>query len=329
MYGFVPDKQGKRIQTFLLMFVFSSSHILMKQSAIALLAVVSPFYLGIYFLADTGLFLFYKLVRRDFTYWINIPSQAKSILISCVARVVLKCVVDFTALLQGRHPFEMGGLYWVANLFLAQASCYVFAYLYVVSDASNKLSPETVWGVIVALQVIFLFSFGRFLTIIKSEYLSTFLGTVRGCDYNTRVFNDSETTDYTKFSITADHPQYYASIRGLLRIWLADNWQRFLEEKPEWFVRLAPQLPPDLIPRGANTDLRALSSIRQGLSGLNREGSVKSLRLVRLSITRRKSSSGGKIGMRAGSAAGAELGVGMSASVVETAFSSAQPLSDE
>ena len=87
------------------MFVYSSSHILMKLGSVALLAVVSPFYLGLYFSGDVGLFVLYKLLRRDFTYWVNIPSRAKSIISSCVVRVAMKFVVDFTVLLQGRHPF--------------------------------------------------------------------------------------------------------------------------------------------------------------------------------------------------------------------------------
>ena len=271
------------------MFVYSSSHILMKLGSVALLAVVSPFYLGLYFLADMGLFFLYKLVRRDLTYWVNIPSQAKSIFISCILRVTMKCVVDFTVFLQGRHAFEMGGLYWVANLFLAQSSCYVFAYLYVVSDVSDKLSPELIMGAIVALQFIFLLSFGRFLTTINRKYLSTFLGTVRGCDYLAVCFNDPDSSDLVKFDIAAEHhPFYYWRIRGAMKVWYAENWQRFVDEKPEWFVKKASRLPPDLIPRGADSDVSAISSAA-------RENVKKSVRVVRRGNSTAVSSRASKI----------------------------------
>lgn len=74
----------------------------MKQLAVALLAVVNPIYLGLYLLVDFALFILYKLVRRDFRYWVDIPGLF-GIFISIVIRMTLKFVVDFTVLLQGRR----------------------------------------------------------------------------------------------------------------------------------------------------------------------------------------------------------------------------------
>ncbi len=78
----------------------------MKQLAVALLAVVNPLYLGVYFLVDIALFILYKLARRDFRYWVDIPGLF-GIFISATVRVTLKFVVDFTVLLQGRREYNL------------------------------------------------------------------------------------------------------------------------------------------------------------------------------------------------------------------------------
>lgn len=101
-HRFVPDRQRLRVLTFLFLFIFSASHILMKQLAVALLAVVNPIYLGLYLLVDVALFILYKLVRRDFRYWADIRGLF-GIFVSIIIRTGLKFVVDFTVLLQGRR----------------------------------------------------------------------------------------------------------------------------------------------------------------------------------------------------------------------------------
>lgn len=234
----------------------------------------------------------------------------------------------------------MGGFYWIVNLVVAQSSCFFFAYVYLVSDNPyphvEKLSPETVWAAIVPLQLVFCLSFGCFVAQVNPKYLFTFFGTVRGVDYLHFCFDRPECTDLVKFEMAAVHHResplipivcfcsflmlithraprptctilfflfaasYVKSVRGALRIWLADNWERFVEEKPEWFETLAPKLPQDLVPRGAHADIRALGSSLIVRS--NNSVSVKDLKVVRLS-QKDRSLSLGAVRLRHGPAA--------------------------
>ena len=75
------------------MFLFSSCHILMKCTSVALLAVTSPLFVGAYFLVDYSFWFLYKLIRRDYTYWLP-ASPIISVVISIIARFILKAVVD-------------------------------------------------------------------------------------------------------------------------------------------------------------------------------------------------------------------------------------------
>ena len=55
-YGYSPDGGGSRFLVFLLLFLNSTSHILGRTLAAALLATVSANYLWIYIAADMGLY---------------------------------------------------------------------------------------------------------------------------------------------------------------------------------------------------------------------------------------------------------------------------------
>ena len=100
-YGFIPDKQSERISVFFLMLLFSSCHIMMKVLSVALLASCYPTFLVLYFCGDILLYFVYKLLRRDFSYWVRLPTIMSAIL-SVVARLVMKLICDYTLFLQGR-----------------------------------------------------------------------------------------------------------------------------------------------------------------------------------------------------------------------------------
>jgi len=53
-----------------------------------------------------------------------------------------KVVVDFTAMLQMRHPKQMGGVYFLFTLFYTQASMFVVLKLYVENNENEELSDD-------------------------------------------------------------------------------------------------------------------------------------------------------------------------------------------
>ena len=44
---------------------------------------------------------------------------------SLLQRVFIKTITDFTGVIQLRHPNELGGLYWTANMFLGLLASFV------------------------------------------------------------------------------------------------------------------------------------------------------------------------------------------------------------
>jgi len=68
-------------------------------------------YLG----AEMGLYFLIKIARDDFEYWIPESYFLVSLLLNTLLRFVMKAVTDFTSIVPFRHPFEMGGVYWLST----------------------------------------------------------------------------------------------------------------------------------------------------------------------------------------------------------------------
>ena len=58
--------------------------------------------------------------------------------ISVFLRGVNKTIVDFTLLVQMRHPSEIGGMYWSWNIAANQLFCFVSVYLYTRFAVGNR-----------------------------------------------------------------------------------------------------------------------------------------------------------------------------------------------
>ena len=54
------------------MMSLSFAHVMLRTFSCALLALTSPQWLIYYLAADMGLFFFFKFVRRDFFYFVNL-----------------------------------------------------------------------------------------------------------------------------------------------------------------------------------------------------------------------------------------------------------------
>jgi hypothetical protein len=87
-YGFVPPT-GRGL-VFVLLTVNSTSQFLAKIIPIALLGAVSKTWVLLYLLGDIGLFLLYKIVRKDILYWVPIQSHIGSLAGSLLQRIWLK-----------------------------------------------------------------------------------------------------------------------------------------------------------------------------------------------------------------------------------------------
>jgi len=142
-----------------------------------------------------------------------------------------------TLIVQFRHSFELGGLYWSANVVVNQAFCFLSVYLYGQYSEEN-VSEEvmvTLWKVVGGLFVVSMLFFGGFLKLIYKDYIKTFSSTNSGPQFLCNKFHIS-VTDSAKFDIFGSHPSYYKRIDEELMKWLNDNWEQWEESSPDWFT---------------------------------------------------------------------------------------------
>ena len=196
----------------------------------------------------------------------------------------MKIIVDFTCVVQFRHPNELGGFYWCLNLVLSQASCFVAAKLYIdnvgggegtvekVEDEEGKgFPPSAVMAVIQAAFALWLASLLGFLVSIDKNYLHTFFDLASAKQHATRKFR-AAATDYEKFAIFTVHPSYRSSfsIRKEGKEWMSENYEVFDAEKPEWWTELLiSTIPDDFIPK---EELKLLDE--QGAGGKRKKSVV-------------------------------------------------------
>jgi hypothetical protein len=100
----------------------------------------------------------------------------------------------------------------------------------------------------ICLFVLSMLSFSGFLLSINREYWVTFFDTRTGPQFAVDNYKAAE-TDSSRFEIFGHHVTYYDSITEGLMKWLTDNWDRWEEEKPDWFTAAAvSNIPEDMLP---------------------------------------------------------------------------------
>ena len=88
------------------MILLSATQVLIKATLIIVLASIGSLFPVLYLLGDIAFYLMYKVARRDFTYWVPLEGVA-GLVVSGLVRVVVKFVVDSTAIMHFRHPYEV------------------------------------------------------------------------------------------------------------------------------------------------------------------------------------------------------------------------------
>lgn len=281
-YGCIPDQRGRRTAVFLLMFFFSSFHIAIRMIGIALLALINPVTLAVVLGADYSIFFLVKVLRSDLSYWINIQGKIYWLLV-VVERLVVKTLVDFTAITQLRHSCEMGGLQWFFSLLVGHLTSVVVVRYFLdwrVCETSSLTSSSEpfeaychtssvgLWTALVTLEVCFVATFVTFLLIIKRQYIVTFFSTETSQEFSCRIFRES-TDDEVRVSQVLLHPFQIEPIKEDLKQYCKENWHKWAhEDKPEWFLRLKHEIPAEYVP----ASLVSQKTMVQ-LTAFNRRGS--------------------------------------------------------
>ena len=117
-YGYIKD--GRRGWTFLLMTLISTIHNLSRSLGYAILAVVDLNLALRFFVGEVGAYILYKVCMKDY-YCRAMVDGALSVVVTLLARIVDKVIVDFTVSKSKREPASALGP--TTNSFIYRVSC--------------------------------------------------------------------------------------------------------------------------------------------------------------------------------------------------------------
>jgi hypothetical protein len=231
-YGYIPAKASKRTVVFISMLLLSAGMLLIRCTTIVLLGLIGGSWAFLYIGADLGLYLLVKILRGDFWYWIPLGSNLE-IVNSIFCRVLAKIIVDFTSMVQFRHPNEVGGAYWLFGFLLTMGSLPVS--IYIASPHVGKRAIDIALSVVKYFIPITTLCFAVFFLNIEKKYWHTFWSILKGKEYGMAFFLAGE-SDTTKFKVFTRSRHQWVSIEGEIKKWVKLNWAKWEEEKPDWFT---------------------------------------------------------------------------------------------
>ena len=180
--------------------------------------------------------------------------------ISVICRVMEKTVVDFTGMLQVRHPNNLGGEYWLFSMVYTQVS--VFVVLWLSWDLEEwkeealAIGKDDILVGAVGLSCLWVVAMGTLLLFGERKYVHTFYGRMTGRAYAMKEFVDGD--DLTRMGIvTGVHRAHWSEIEEEVEDWLGLRWEEWHSSKPDWFSEeLIRRIPRDLIPHMHHASVR-------------------------------------------------------------------------
>jgi len=249
-YGYIPNG-GSRTAIFGFMMLNSALLLLIRSFSAAMLMLVNKRYLVVYLAGDMALYLLLKVARGDFHYWIPVDG-ALGLFVSLLMRLSVKAITDFTCVIQFRHPGELGGLYWSANMFTAVAASFVCVWV----GGGGRAE----WALVGAMSGAWVLTFGLFLLVMQKEYRGTFFSAMTGKEFIMNIFLMHK-DDKAKGVILSRNKRLWKGIRGEVKEWVREGWWRWEANRPEWFTESwIAKVPPDMVPSEAQQaakDIRA------------------------------------------------------------------------
>jgi hypothetical protein len=190
------------------------------------------------------LYLFYKLARRDFQYWI--PTAGAGV--SLVCRVLAKLYVDFSGNPHFRHPFEAGGAAYLLTLCETQgtlvASTVAYSRLYAGDD---KIDDAPLFTALAALMGTWAVALGTFLLSINRTHLNTFVSTETAPEFLRRQFDHFAGNDERRMEIFTHHLSMWAPFAGVVQAWVTQ--QHATMSAQPWFTpEVKARIPDALLP---------------------------------------------------------------------------------
>ena len=246
----MPD--NNRMLVSICMVAMACAHVLMKILAFSLLLRLNEIILLVYLAGDMFMFFLYKIVRKDFPYHLRVSGLIGGFL-SFFARLMTKTIVDFTLIVHFRHDYEMGGLYWTFNCILNQVLCFFAVFLYSKFGEVEKsnMSMSSLWTLVITLFLISSLCLYIFFKFINQDYLKTFSSTTTGSEFLCDTWSNG-TSDKERFYVFTKRESYFKSIEKELKEWLCENWDRWEDERDDFFsAKMINKIPSRLLPEHA------------------------------------------------------------------------------
>jgi hypothetical protein len=115
------------------------------------------------------------------------------------------------------------------------------------SFASTRVYPDAA-VIVVSLSGAWACVFAAFLLLVDSRFRRTFVSMQTGGEWARSLFLEGE-RDITKIIPIGFNKKLWAGIREDVKAWTMENWERWEEEKPEWFNDAwKAQIDADMIP---------------------------------------------------------------------------------
>ena len=246
------------------MTMLSAFHNLSRSVGCALLALVSG-RLVVYFVAgELVILLVYKIVRGDFYWWVRL-GPVTSLVGAFIARTIVLVIVAFSGCIHYRHPYEMTGLGYSINMIWAQIMPFVALQFY---QGDKK---DLITSFLVGSFCFWLFLNLLFFCTIDLKYFSTFFSTMTGPQYTCLLYNTSKEYSAKFDAVFSNRIAYTKSIHGEVKVWVAENIDRWKREKPDFFnIELIPDelLPVEVLRAEGGAKRRGSSvSIRELVGG--------------------------------------------------------------
>jgi hypothetical protein len=153
---------------------------------------------------------------------------------------------------------------------MALAASFVATRVYYASleEPEDAVMDESVaWTIVGGLSGLGVSFFACFLLLMKPAYRSTFFSTQTGYAWVQSYFVSGQ-TDEVKKRIFEHNKKQWVSIRPDVKAWTLENWERWEEERPEWFN--------DAWKAGVDDDMIPPASLR-ALNGVSNERRRSSL----------------------------------------------------
>ena len=108
--------------------------------------------------------------------------------------------------------------------------------VYFASTASVDvvIDESVAWTIVVSLCFAWMCVFGAFLLLMKREFVMTFFSTQTAVGWVHASFVNGD-SDEQKTRVLRKNRRMWLSIRDDVKAWTLENWERWEEEKPEWF----------------------------------------------------------------------------------------------